>query len=181
MIKAILIEEEVFIDGEKGISKAYRMYFEDSSGERSAAESYFYSNIELRKGKVHCGKEFFYDIPTDVINKQFEFKYGHYFIQFKSFLMNPNEKLHTKISEFNHSNRSNILRKRYNKELLLVPHFTLCELIENTDIVFIEEFCCSSDYGATFLFFDSPNLNSKEYVLNLFKEYGFQVFDNTKI
>ncbi|MDO6645412.1 hypothetical protein [Acinetobacter guillouiae] len=179
MIKAIIIDEGIYINGELSPFNAYRLYFEDDKGERSIDKTYFYTDIEMKKGKIHCGKEAFFDIPNEIVNAQFKFKYGEYFSQFTTVIMNPNKELQKKILDFNHANRSNILRLRYNKELLFVPIFTLNELIKDTDIVFIQEHS-NCDYGANFLFFNSLVLNSKEYVINLFNEYGFNVVDNTK-
>jgi hypothetical protein len=179
LIKAIIIDEDIYINGETSPFNAYRLYFEDDKGERSIDKTYFYTDIEMKKGKIYCGKEIFFDIPNDIINAQFKFKYGNYFSQFSIVIMHPNKGLKTKILDFNHANKSNILRQRYNKELLFVPTFTLSELIKDTGIVFIQEHS-NCDYGANFLFFNSSSLNSKDYVINLFKDYGFNVFDNTK-
>lgn len=170
--------EGIFIEEENKTVNAYRLYFEDNNGERSIDKTYEYTKIEMKKGKIHCGSELFFDIPNDIINSHFEYKYGNYFKNFSTCIMNPNNFLRNKILDFNNSNLGNILRERYNKELLHVPKFSLFELIGNSGVVFIREFC-NIDYGATFLFFDSPILNSKQYVKNIFENYGFYVIDKT--
>lgn len=57
MIKAILIEEELFIEEENKPVNAYRLYFEDNNGERSIDKTYKYTKKELKKGKIYCGRE----------------------------------------------------------------------------------------------------------------------------
>ncbi|MFI8125002.1 hypothetical protein [Acinetobacter sp. ABJ-A23_2] len=178
MIKAILIEEELFIEEENKPVNAYRLYFEDNNGERSIDKTYEYTNIELKKGKIYCGRETFFDIPNDIITAHFEYKYGNYFKNFSTCIMGPNFFLKNKILDFTTSNMGNILRKRYNRELLHVPKFSLFELIENSDLVFIQELCVI-DYGATFLFFDSPVFDSKKYIKDIFEDYGFNIIDKT--
>ncbi len=45
---------------------------------------------ELKKGKIYCGRETFFDIPNDIITAHFEYKYGNYFKNFSTCIMGPN-------------------------------------------------------------------------------------------
>ena len=91
--------------------------------------------------------------------------------------MQPNILLKDRIDQFNYANKLNVVKRRYNKDLLNVPVFTLSELIDCSNLVLVYEY--NFDYGANFIFFDSPIFDSKKYIKDIFENYGFNVVDKT--
>ncbi|ENU18632.1 hypothetical protein F994_02759 [Acinetobacter bohemicus ANC 3994] len=138
-----------------------------------------YISLDMKRGAIYLGEEEFYLIPRDILNTEFEKKYGSYFSGYKVFLINPNFTLMDKILKFNKLNKINHMKRKYGKEVSKNCDFGINELIENSDFVFIFSELSQNMDSEVLIFFNSKSINSLNFVKDYFESKDIFIIDKT--
>lgn len=155
--------------------KCYQLNFKFEPRDYISLYISSYVSLDMKRGAIYPDLEEFYSIPENVTNTRFESEYGEYFSGYKVFLLKPNDDLMRKILKFNKLKKTNEMKRKYGKPEDEIINFSIDELIENSDFVFLFPQITQEFDSEILIFFESKEINSINFVKEYFESKGILI------